>query len=59
MVKSFETNKGNLANADSIKLYRTISHMIQDISVNAKLIVLEHDKVGGAELLDYTIKLFE
>lgn len=31
MVKSFETNKGNLADADSIKLYRTISHMIQDI----------------------------
>jgi len=31
MVKSFETKKWNLANADSIKLYRTISHMIQDI----------------------------
>lgn len=33
--------------------------MLQDISVNAKLIVPEHDKVGGGELLDYTSELFE
>ncbi|MDG1101400.1 MAG: hypothetical protein P8N29_09350 [Saprospiraceae bacterium] len=59
MVKSFETNKGNLADADFIQLYRTISHMLQDISVNGKLIVPEHDKVGGGELSDYTIELFE
>jgi len=28
MVKSFEINKGNLADADFIQLYRTISHML-------------------------------
>ena len=51
MVKSFETNKGNLAVGDFMQLYRRSSHMVEDISVNGKLIVPEHDKVGGKKII--------
>lgn len=59
MVKSIGAGKGNLADADTLQWSRTLQNMKSDIFGAAKVVVPGHGKVGGTELLDYTIQMFE
>lgn len=59
MIKSLNAGKGNLADSDTTQWSNTISNIKKDMFGSAKLVVPGHGAVGGTELLDYTIQMFE
>lgn len=59
MVKSLSAGKGNLNDADTSRWSTTITAIKNDDFGNAKLVVPGHGAIGGMDLLDYTIDMFE
>lgn len=59
MMKSLNAGKGNIADADTLQWSNTVSRIKEDSFGKAKLVVPGHGAVGGTELLDYTIQMFE
>lgn len=58
LIKSVGAGKGNLADADSSACSQTVS-TIKATYPDLKYVVPGHGKVGGPELLDFTIELFK
>lgn len=58
MVKSMGASKGNLADAN-VKAWPETIRKIKETCPAAKIVVPGHGDVGGRELLDYTVQLFE
>lgn len=58
MIKSLTSGKGNLEDANVDEWSRTVSR-IKDSFQNVQIVIPGHGKHGGANLLDYTIKMFE
>ena len=58
MIKSLGAQKGNLADANVSKWSDSISKLKTELP-EIQLVIPGHGREGGAELLDYTIKLFE
>ena len=58
LIKASGDGKGNLAEANVEKWSETV-RKIKIKYPNAKTVIPGHGKTGGAELLDYTINLFE
>lgn len=57
VVKAVGATKGNLSDADEVEWPKTIAR-IKSAYPNLNYVVPGHGKVGGVELLDYTIGLF-
>ena len=58
MVKALGAGFGNLNDADTILWARTIRNVGRQFP-QAEIVIPGHGKVGGPELLDYTINMFE
>ncbi len=58
MVKALGAGFGNLNDADTILWARTIRNVGRQFP-QAEIVIPGHGKVGGTELLDYTINMFE
>ena len=58
LVKEVGAGKGNLEDANVATWPKTI-RMLKAKYPDVKIVVPGHGKAGGAELLDYTVKLFE
>lgn len=58
MVKSMDASKGNLEDAN-VKAWPGTIRKIKASCPSAKIVIPGHGDVGGLELLDYTIRLFE
>ena len=58
LIKEVGVGKGNLEEANAEKWSETVTEVKKKYP-NAKKIIPGHGKIGGIELLDYTIKLFE
>lgn len=58
IIKELNAKKGNLKDANVSKWAETVKK-IKERFPDVKLIIPGHGKVGGPELLDYTIQLFE
>ena len=58
LVKEQGAGKGNLEDANVTAWSETVRRLKQNYP-QAKIIIPGHGKIGGTELLDYTIKLFE
>lgn len=58
LIKELGAGKGNLADADTIAWPQTVANL-KAAYPRVKHIIPGHGKVGGPELLDYTIHLFE
>ena len=52
------SSKGNLADAN-VKQWSSTVEAIKNAYPSLKIAIPGHGKIGGAELLDYTIKLFK
>lgn len=58
LIKSLRASKGNLADANPTAWSNTVKK-IQVAYPNLKYVIPGHGKVGGDDLLDYTVALFE
>ncbi|MEH6681583.1 MAG: subclass B1 metallo-beta-lactamase [Sediminicola sp.] len=58
LIKELNAGKGNLADANSSDWAATVEKIKKD-HPNVKTVVPGHGSVGGKELLDYTISLFQ
>ena len=58
LIKELKAKKGNLKDANVSKWSETVQ-TIKERFPDVKFIIPGHGKVGGPELLDYTIQLFE
>lgn len=58
LIKEAGAGKGNLEDANTMKWPQTVQKIKQKYS-ETEIVIPGHGKVGGTELLDYTIKLFE
>jgi len=58
LIKEQGAGKGNLEDANVTAWSETVRRLKQNYP-QAKIIIPGHGKIGGIELLDYTIKLFE
>lgn len=58
LIKETGAGKGNLADANTLAWPQTVAKLKAKYP-DAKLVIPGHGKPGGAELFDYTIKLFE
>ncbi|MEG9328140.1 subclass B1 metallo-beta-lactamase [Salinimicrobium catena] len=58
LVKEMNAGKGNLADANVEEWPKTV-RLLKNKYPEAEFVIPGHGKVGGKELLDYTIRLFE
>lgn len=58
LIKEVGAGKGNLEDAN-VKAWSATVRKVKARYPQAKIVVPGHGKVGGAELLDFTVKLFE
>jgi metallo-beta-lactamase class B len=58
MIKAQGAGKGNLEDANVHEWANTVTRIKDEFGSRAKIVVPGHGDYGGAELLDYTIKLF-
>ena len=58
LIKELEATKGYLGDANVSEWSNTVEKIKQQYS-DVKIVIPGHGKVGGRELLDYTIKLFK
>lgn len=58
LIKELGAGKGNLADADTVAWSQTVAELKASYP-RVKYVIPGHGKVGGPELLDYTIRLFE
>ncbi len=58
MVKAIEAGKGNLEDANANEWSKTVQKVKAKYPENT-IVIPGHGKVGGIELLDFTIRLFE
>lgn len=58
LIKELGAGKGNLEDANTSEWSTTVAR-IKDKYANIEIVIPGHGKVGGRELLDYTIQLFE
>ncbi|ACT92618.1 subclass B1 metallo-beta-lactamase [Dyadobacter fermentans] len=57
LIKEVDATKGNLADANVDVWPATVANIRKQYS-DVKVVIPGHGKIGGSELLDYTIKLF-
>jgi metallo-beta-lactamase class B len=58
LIKEVGAGKGNLADANTAAWPQTVRRVKAEFP-QAKVVIPGHGKIGGAELLDFTIRLFE
>ena len=58
LIKELEASKGYLGDANVIEWSNTVEKIKVQFP-NVKIVIPGHGKIGGIELLDYTIKLFK
>ncbi|MDO6388946.1 subclass B1 metallo-beta-lactamase [Pontibacter sp. BT731] len=58
LIKEVGAGKGNLADADTVAWPLTVANL-KTAYPRVKHVIPGHGKVGGPELLDYTVRLFE
>lgn len=58
LVKEMDATKGNLEDANEANWSKTV-RKLRDNYPELKIIIPGHGKIGGTEILDYTIQLFE
>ena len=57
LIKALDATKGNLEDANTLAWSQTVTSL-KGAYPQVKVVIPGHDKVGGAELLDYTNELF-
>ncbi|WP_229733782.1 subclass B1 metallo-beta-lactamase [Pontibacter amylolyticus] len=58
LIKEMGAGKGNLADADTVAWPKTVAEL-KAAYPHVKHVIPGHGKVGGSEILDYTMRLFE
>jgi metallo-beta-lactamase class B len=58
LIKELQASKGFLGDSNVVEWSNTVEKVKQKYS-DVKIVIPGHGKIGGAELLDYTIKLFK